>query len=70
MNKGNRKFDDETTIRIKKDPISYGYGWWTEWIRVDDIDGDDDLDFMDTNKDRKLVWKNDGKGFFESRWGN
>ena len=40
MNKGNRKFDDETTIRIKKDHISYGYGWWTEWIRVDDIDSD------------------------------
>ena len=38
---------------------------WIVWLRVFDIDGDDDPDVLVDEASRALIWKNDGSGKFQ-----
>jgi len=62
-NDGNRVFGDVTAVRIV-DNMGV-QGWYSYMARLQDIDGDGDIDCFADNRAFGLVWLNDGKGVLE-----
>jgi len=60
INQGSRLFTDDTDQRI-----STGTGEnWIDWIRLQDVDNDGNIDIVVDDADRNLVWYNNGEGIF------
>ena len=77
LNTGNRQFSDVTATHVDKPTGEPGFGGtdWFPWLRVQDIDGDGDLDLFPDNlasgtsaEATGMVYRNDGSGRFTLQW--
>lgn len=61
-----REFLDESLERITGDRRFWigASEEWIDWIRLVDIDEDDDLDILVDDFGRELAWENDGDGYY------
>jgi hypothetical protein len=62
-NIGNRQFLDKTSERITSGNDAASQ--WFDWIRVQDINNDGNVDIVVDDASRNLIWYNDGMGNFQ-----
>ena len=66
MNRGSRRFIDETAERIRSGARATSD--WLVWVRLEDVDNDGDKDiWIDDTNHLGLTWINDGSGRFTQR---
>ena len=62
INDGMRGFEDKTATQLSTGHSSSDS--WFDWLRLQDFNADGQVDIMVDDAARKLVWLNDGHGYF------